>query len=54
MKTFASRKEKGKRLSNVTNLIILGETRELKGKLPKIISKQKILKEHERYLTKEK
>ena len=54
MKTCASRKEKGKRLSNVTNVIILGETRKLKGERPKIIPKPKILKEIDRSLTKEK
>ena len=47
-------KKKKKRLSNVINVIILGETRQLKGELPKIIPKQKILKENERNLTKEK
>ena len=40
MKTCASWEEKEKRLSNVTNVIILGTTRELKGGLPKIVSKQ--------------
>ena len=54
MKTCASWEEKGKRLSNVTNVIILGETRKLKGELSKIIPKPKILKENERNLTKEK
>ena len=41
-----------KRLSNVTNAIFLGETRKLKGELPKIIPKPQILKENERTLTK--
>ena len=54
MKTCASREEKGKRFSNVINVIILGETSKLKGELPKIIPKLKILKENKRNLTEEK
>ena len=54
MKTCARWEEREKRLSKVTNVIILGETRKPKGELPKIIPKPKILKENERILTKEK
>ena len=55
MKTYANREVKEESLLNVTKVIILGKTRELKGKLPKIILKQKISEEmKERNLTKEK
>ena len=46
MKTCVS--QEGKGLSNETKVIILGKTRELRDKLPKIILKQKISKENER------
>ena len=53
-KTLCNLGNREKRLSNVTNTIFLGETRKLKGELPKIIPKPKILKENERTLTKKK
>ena len=42
MRSCASWEERENRLSKITNVTILGKTRELKGKLPKIISEQKI------------
>ena len=49
-----ARKKKKKRLSNIANVIILGETRELKDELPKIVPKQKMSEENGRNLAEEK